>query len=367
MSNAPTNPPHGVIARELRNGQVVPFLGAGVNFGARPPNEQWRPTSLFLPSGKELSCCLAEEANLVDNGNPRDVEDLAKVASYYVDTYDGDRRPLREYLRRIFVRGHVSAKIHEYLAAEALHYLDGESPYAKIDDLRAARGTPLLIVTTNYDDLTEKAFEALGRPYDLVIYPTDSTEYADSVLWWKDGERDRLPTAIHPNSLRINLARTNVIYKMHGSIDRLRSTLDSFVITEEDYVDFLSRMTAHAAIPMQFMRHFRNRRFLFLGYGLNDWNLRVVLRNLRTMLPTAEDAKSASQGTSDKAAPAVAPNPASSNTNLQSWAIQHDPPDVDVALWRARKVRIFDQDIDTFADGLRAFAERNLEVTEALL
>ena len=30
-----------------------------------------------------------------------------------------------------------------------------------------------------------------------------------------------------------------------------------------------------------FMKAFHERHFLFLGYGLRDWNLRLVLRNLR--------------------------------------------------------------------------------------
>ena len=39
-------------------------------------------------------------------------------------------------------------------------------------------------------------------------------------------------------------------------------------------------MTSGTAVPKSFLRYFRGRSFLFLGYSLSDWNLRVVLRNL---------------------------------------------------------------------------------------
>ena len=74
---------------------------------------------------------------------------------------------------------------------------------------------------------------------------------------------------------------------MHGSVNRQSDEWDSFVITEEDYADFLLRMTGQTAVPKSLMLEFRTRRFLFLGYGLQDWNLRVILRNLKKVLAKA--------------------------------------------------------------------------------
>jgi hypothetical protein len=49
-------PPYKIIANLLKSGEVVPFIGAGVNFGMRePPNAQWAmKTTNFLPSGADL-------------------------------------------------------------------------------------------------------------------------------------------------------------------------------------------------------------------------------------------------------------------------------------------------------------------------
>lgn len=329
-------PPYVEIADLLSEGKVVPFLGAGVNFGMRPPEAAWdEQTSAFLPSGAELSRYLAHRINFPSD-DPHDLKDLAKVSSYYVEI--SDRRLLRRRLQNIFAREYAPSSIHLYLAEVARK---SEEETAAQPDGAKEPGTALLVVTTNYDDLLEQAFRRLGRPYDLVVYPTDRKENAASVLWWRHGADE--PEYVVPNRLCIDLKNTNVIYKMHGSVDRGQRNLDSFVITEDDYIDFLSRMmTQGGAVPAQFMRYFRTRHFLFLGYGLGDWNLRVVLKNLKTVLPSDEAAAEGARPDFDE-----------DEGELTSWAIQFRPTDLEKELWRARRVRIFDEDINTFVRGLR--------------
>jgi len=91
MSTASKNPPHPLIAREIRRGTVVPFLGAGVNFGGRPEAASWQMQAAFLPSGKELSGYFADLLE-IQTPDPRDLEDLAKVTSYFVNV-TGERKP----------------------------------------------------------------------------------------------------------------------------------------------------------------------------------------------------------------------------------------------------------------------------------
>lgn len=307
-------PPYGEISDLLKNGQVVPFLGAGVNFGNRvPPTAVWdNKEPSFLPSGSELSRFLATKSSFPSQ-DEHDIRDLAKVASFFVET--SARRRLCERLREVFDRDFAPCNIHTYLA-----------------ELTA----PLLIITTNYDDLTERAFLSAGRPFDLVVHPTDRKEDDASVLWWRHGESE--PEAIAPNQLYIDLAKTTVIYKMHGTVDRVSQKWDSFVITEEDYVDFLSRMTTQGAVPALFMKHCRSRPFLFLGYGLRDWNLRVVLRNLRKFIPPVGAGRAMEVDDDD---------------DLRSWAIQYRPSDLEVELWSARRVKVYDVEINEFVKVLK--------------
>jgi hypothetical protein len=306
-------PPYGEISDVLKKGQVIPFLGAGVNFGIRQPADAiWTgdPCS-FLPSGGELAHFLASKTGFPSQ-DEHDLMDLAKVSSYFVET--SARRRLRERLHDVFDHDYSPCDIHSYLA-------------------EVSATCPLLIVTTNYDDLIEQAFKKADCPYDLVVHPTDRKDVEASVLWWQHGAAE--PEAVKPNQLLIDLEKTTVIYKMHGTVDRRQGKWDSYVITEDDYVDFLARI--QSAVPAQFIRYFRERQFLFLGYGLRDWNLRVVLKNLRTASP---DALGSAHREDDE--------------ELRSWAIQYRPSDLEVELWNARRVKIYDVDINEFASQLRA-------------
>lgn len=320
----PNEPPYGVIARALRRGQVVPFLGAGVNIGlAQSAVQNDGPACRKLPSGADLSLALAALASFPKEASEVERRDLSRVASYFVET-SGRKNLLRE-LHEVFNQDYQPCEIHKYLA-------------------RIER--PLLIVTTNYDDLTERAFNDVGRPYDLVVHPTDRSDLKASVLWWKYGEKEPIPEAPNELPMTERLRTTTVIYKMHGSVvrpwykgldsftdeDAFRD--DSYVITEEDYINFLHRMTEKVAVPMQFMTYFSTRQFLFLGYGLRDWNLRVVLKNLSSILATAAEEES----------------------DDPNWAIQYNPSMLERKLWDRRGVNIYDQDINSFVERLREIA-----------
>jgi hypothetical protein len=305
-----TEPPYGIIRNRLKAGKVVPFLGAGASFVGRAPDARWDATApTFLPSGLELAHFLADEAKFPSTA-AYDRDDLVKVASYYAVM--AGRRPLRERLREVLNHPYQSGALHTFLAAVP---------------------APLVIVVTNYDRLVEQAFQAAGKPYDLVIYPADRKDFANAVLWWQHNTAQPLVTA--PNELDIDLAKTTVIYKMHGTILPETNEWDNFVITEEDYVEFLSRMTTNAAIPALFYPHFRERSFLFLGYSLRDWNLRVVLKNLSKYLPK----RTASRDDDED--------------QLPSWAIQRHPSELERRLWEKRDVSIFDLTLDEFVNKMR--------------
>ena len=278
--------------------------------GAAVPSD----VGVALPTGAQLSRRLAKEVAYPADDD-RDLTDLAKVASYFVEI--SARQRLCETLRQEFSVDAKPSPMHRYLASVP---------------------SPLLVVTTNYDDLMERAFIEAGRPYDLVVHPTDQREVEGSVLWWAHGASE--PEAIAPNKLYIELEDRTVIYKMHGSICRTSEKLESYVVTEEDYVDFLARMGGLHAVPAQFLHHFRKCHFLYLGYGLRDWNLRVMLRMLR--MGGAGIGKGGAGGEDD------------ADQRLVSWAVQFRPSPIETELWGTRSVKIFDVAIDDFVQGLVA-------------
>jgi hypothetical protein len=289
------NPPYSLIRDELQKGAVIPFLGSGASIGKRNPVEKpWQiGESNHLPTSKELSNYLAEKITFPED----ETKELSKVTQYY-KAIAGGRQPLYEQLHTIFDKDFQSTSLHNYLSSIP---------------------APLIIITTNYDDLIERSFA--GREYDLVIHTTD-IEYGDKILWKQFGQ-DEFET-IMPNKLHIDLENRTVIYKMHGTINRKESNLDQYVITEDDYIEFLSRMTKNKAIPAIFAEPFQKLPFLFLGYSLLDWNLRVVLNKINEGI-----------GSSKKEA-------------VKSWAIQKNPSLLEQTFWLLRGVNIYDLDIDEF-------------------
>ncbi len=248
--------------------------------------------------GAELAEFLAEQSRFPSK-EPSDRHDLAKVSSYYSDV--AGPHMLRDEIRRIFSHHYECGPIHKFLASVPAN---------------------LLFVVTNYDTLLEQAFDAVKRPYDLAVYPSDRNESAGTILWKPYGASEF--DDVKPNKLRIDLSRASVIFKMHGTIAP-SPEWDSYVITEEDYVGFLLRMTGpNRAVPAVFLEHFQSRNFLFLGYSLRDWNLRVVLETIKT-----RDA---------------VPN----RRSTPSWAIQWKVSDLERYLWQNRGVTIFDIPLNEF-------------------
>ena len=289
-------PPYGIILKALRNGSAVPFLGAGASMVGRQNGD-----ATYLPSGSDLARSLAKDAQFPST-NEIDLTDLSKVSSYYVDV--SSRILLRQELRSVFAdtsKKYCCNNLHRFLASIANN---------------------MMVVTTNYDTLLERAFIEAGKPYDLVVYPADNEDYANAIFWWRHGSND--PELLKPQDIDIDdLGKTNVIYKMHGSVREEVDKWDSFVITEEDYIDFLSRM--ESAVPSAFSAYFGNRSFLFLGYGLKDWNLRLLLRKIRRK---ADDQPRKLQPT--------------------SWAMQKDPTALDRQLWEKRGVNIYNVPLEDF-------------------
>jgi hypothetical protein len=135
---------------------------------------------------------------------------------------------------------------------------------------------------------------------------------------------------VPPFKLFVDLTSTSLIYKLHGAVDRTLKEWDSYVITEEDCVALLNRLN-QKAIPACIINHLRGRRFLFLGYEIADWNLRLQLNALKKLR----------QKKSQK------------DTDVRSWAVQARHSTREKELWLARNVRHYDLEIHEFVRRLR--------------
>jgi SIR2-like protein len=290
---------YDIITGRLVRGKVVPVLGAGANLWERPPPSFQR--GICLPSGQELADELARSLGDDVETNGRD---LARV-SQYVAALLGEGS-LEDELRDVFGADCPPTDLHRFLARLARRVRQAE-------DTREC----MLIVTTNYDNLLERAFADEGEPYELVTYIAQSRDRGMFRHITADGES----TVIRkPNEyVDFRLDRQTVIAKVHGSVDRVHG--DSFVITEDHYIDYLTRADVAGLFPVTLAAKLRTSHFLFLGYSLRDWNLRVMLYRLWG----EQEGK-----------------------HYKSWAIQKDPDPIDEAAWKDRGVDILPVSVEDF-------------------
>lgn len=302
---------HRSVASEMLAGRVVPFLGAGANLCGRPEELVWRPGQFdWLPSGKELSNYLARLFGYTG----RNDDDLVRVSEFVTLTVG--KFPLYEELRRLFDADYPPTAVHRFLAeAPAIMSSHHDPPPHQ------------LIVTTNFDDLLERAFSDQDEPFDLVSYDADG-EYRGKFM---HHPHDGVPQVIADPTryFDVSTEQRTVILKVFGGIDRTDQRRDSFVITEDQYIDYLARTDVSKLFPITLVEQLRRSHCLFLGYSLRDWTLRVILNRIW----------------------------GDETLRSKSWAIQFYPDPLDVALWNARDVQILDAPLEDYISGLRSALE----------
>jgi phosphoglycolate phosphatase-like HAD superfamily hydrolase len=320
------------IVEELKRGRVIPFLGAGVNLCGHPRTpgdaECWKKSGM-LPSGAELSRHLAQRFSYADAQTNWDLMRVSQFAS----VMEGNG-PLYEELQQLFARDYPPTPLHTLLA----------NVPRMLREKGSKAGLPL-IITTNYDEVLETAFDAADEPFDLVCYfvereghrgkfwhlPDASTHFRAARAAGAAMESAPWVLIAQPNTYAdFPVRQRTIILKIHGAVDRASVEHSSFVITEDDYIDYLSRMDFANPLPKKLQELMKYARYLFLGYGLRDWNLRVVLQRIW----------------------------GEQRLTYQSWAIQLGPQDIDRKSWAMRKVEILDMRLEDYAPQLAEGIEK---------
>ena len=294
------------ITRLLTEGRVVPFLGAGANLCGRPLEQVWQTGQQYLPSGAELSTYLKQSWHDCAE------TELTRVAQWVLEM--GGSGELFNALHQVFDRDYPPTELHRALAG--------------LPSVLTAKNYPpryQLIVTTNYDDLLEQAFRAAGQPFDVVTYLSDGEDRGKFQHTDPTGQTRIIDI---PNQYAdVAVDKRTVILKIHGAVNRTSGDgdSDSYVITEDHYIDYLTRTELANLVPVTLAAKLRKSHFLFLGYGLRDWNMRVILHRI------AGEQK----------------------LTYKSWAIQRHPTNLDGKFWDRREVDILDFDLHDYILGLQ--------------
>jgi hypothetical protein len=313
------------VVRKMRSGIVVPLLGAGVNLSGRPKDVGFRWDSelhRFLPNGKELASWLVENFDYYPELEK--IEDLLRV-SQFLELKEGGGE-LYQRLHDLFDADYPPSPLHTFLA-ELQPILRSQGRGAQV------------IMTTNYDDALERAFVAAGEHYDLITYVcTSPVDQRGRFMHYPPGA-DEPDAIVAPNEYEgLDLSQRAVILKMHGAVRRRRDfNEDNYVITEDNYIDYLTHTDISGLLPKPIPMKLRNSHFLFLGYGMRDWNLRVILRRI-----WGEQA-----------------------LEYPSWSIQLGADELEQAFWSDRKVEILELDLDEYVANLRAAMDQSLAAAPA--
>jgi hypothetical protein len=255
-----------------KSGRLVPVLGSSLHDGEEAA--PWRPGCGRMPNAHELARALAEEFDL-----PPEPADLARIAQHIVSVYD-------------------AAELHNALAT-----LLGGQDYeptpahrflARLPGLLREHGHERyqLIVTANYDTALERAFDDANEGFDVAVFiASEDKGLFLHVPWWNK-QWNGAVLVDQPNSYgrfpideNGNVHRT-VIVKIHGGVlhgaplHHRREYKAGFVITEDDYIAYLTRDSLTNLVPYQILQKLRESHYLFLGYGVRDWSLRVFLRRI---------------------------------------------------------------------------------------
>lgn len=223
----------------IQAGRCTPFLGAGACEG-------------LLPSGRQL----AEEWARRHNYPLDDCHDLARVAQFLAVTVDS-MHP-KELLLNEFSK---CSGLPDFSAPDEPHGV-------------MARLSLPVYMTTNYDDFMYQALRYYRKEPEREMCRWNS--YLQDVRSVFDSPFEATP-------------KSPVVFHLHGH-DKHHKAAESLVLTEDDYLDFLSNISkaqgngVYRMLPPRIREAVAGASLLFVGYRLSDWSFRVLYRGLVTAM-----------------------------------------------------------------------------------
>jgi hypothetical protein len=127
------------------------------------------------------------------------------------------------------------------------------------------------------------------------------------------------------------------LLKIHGQVDRRpERDWESFAVSEDDHIDYLAQAEVATVVPVTLAAALRRSHFLFLGYPLREWSLRVFLHRVWGR----------------------------EKVSYRSWAVVPGADRMERELWRQRGIDLFDVPLDEYLESIsrRLAEEPSLQV-----
>lgn len=251
----------------IHQGRCTPILGPDL-------------TESLFGSRREIARRLAERHRFPMAAHSR--EDLPQVTQYLAVDQDPNflltalpRNLYDELQRRFDLPAELTDVVIEELPPdELMGFLDRLMCAAvtkqrqqpdRVEPYQVLAGLPLPVyITTSWNNLLAEALVAAGKEPKVAI-----------CRWYEGAES--LPDVYDENRGYVPSEREPLVYHLYGHI----SDLDSLVVTEDDYFDYLIGITKNKdLIPEDVRSSLVNSALLFLGFRLDDWNSRILFRSL---------------------------------------------------------------------------------------
>ena len=220
---------------------------------------------------------------------------------------------LYDELHDTFMREHLPSEVHAFAAS-----------LPKV--LRAAGAPNPLLLTTHYDDALERALKDEGEAFDIVAYVATGRDRGKFIHTDPTGVATLVEV---PNAYaKLSLEERPIVVKLNGQVDASpEREHESFVVSEDDYIGYLAQSEIAGLIPVTIAARLRRSHFLFLGYALEEWQLRVFLHRIWGQEQVA----------------------------YRSWSVQSAPSAVEREFWERRGVDLVDA---TLADYVQRLSRR---------
>lgn len=265
--------PHHLV-EQIRAGKAILFLGAGASRGATattPPREP--------PSGKELAQLLSAKFLGEDSTDKA----LSLIAEYCIA--ESDLRTFQHYIADIFNRYAPSA------AQKA------------IADFRWAA-----LVTTNYDQIIEKAYAANKNRLQSLVPIRRTADRIDNEL--------RAPDAVP-------------LLKLHGCISMVDEVAYPLILSIDQYV---THAVGREKLFNRFTEYAGEYSVVYVGYQIEDSDIRAILLQLNK--------------------PDV--------SRPMQYVVTPNPSPRDQRIWAAKNIITIDSTFDQFVAGLEAMIPKGL-------
>jgi DNA-binding SARP family transcriptional activator len=174
--------------------------------------------------------------------------------------------PLYDELHALYGQNVSPGPVHRSLAA--------------LTALLRARGLGFgLLLTSGFDRMLEQAYSDAGEEYDVLSFVSFGRDRG-KFLHIPAGGPARMIDEPNREVGLTSEART-LIVRLNGGTDELSGRVrDSYVVSEDDYIDYLSHADVTTLLPVGLAARLRRSHLLFVGYEVDDWSPRVFLRRL---------------------------------------------------------------------------------------